>query len=279
MNCAYFARTRNLSCGRPLVKVMATAELSTSYPETPSRLIDLEGTFNFRDLGGYRTLDGRSIRWRSLFRADGLYRLTPDDLEQLRTLGLRTVIDLRTEGEVTGRGRIQWPTDELAYHHLPMIDVVPSVERYASWIQPITVAVEYRDMLASGRATIAGALRVLANPAAYPAVYHCMAGKDRTGILSALVLGLLGVSDQDIVADYALSAQAMARMLDWLRRTSPEALVGLGVRSSAMLAAEPRTMAIFLERFRAEHGSFAEYTADLGFPGLAAQLQAVLLEP
>ncbi len=64
---------------------------------------------------------------------------------------------------------------------------------------------------------------MLAQPATYPAVFHCFAGKDRTGILAAVVLGLVGVPDDVIVADYVLSRDAMVRMLDWLRGQYPEA--------------------------------------------------------
>ncbi len=69
------------------------------------RLVELEGCFNFRDLGGYETTDGRTVRWRRLFRSDGLHRLTEGDLEDLAELGLATVIDLRTVAEVEERGR------------------------------------------------------------------------------------------------------------------------------------------------------------------------------
>jgi protein-tyrosine phosphatase len=246
---------------------------------TPDRLIDLEGCFNFRDLGGYHAADGRSLRWRHLFRADGLYRLTEVDLDQLGALGLRTVIDLRTLDEITARGRIEWPSADLAYHHLPMMDVLPTRDEYADWTRPEDIAGQYVDILRTGRATIVHALNILADPASYPAVYHCMAGKDRTGILSAIVLGLVGVSDEDILADYALSGAAMVRMLEWIRATRPEAAAELGDRATAIAAAAPRTMGIFLERFRREHGSFGQYATALGLGGLASQLQGLLLGP
>lgn len=247
---------------------------------TPDRLIDLEGSFNFRDVGGYRAANGRRLRWRLLFRADGLHRLTTSDLAQLGGLGIRTVIDLRTQGEVKDRGRIEWPSAVLAYHHLPMMDVLPERDQYRTdWIRSEDIAAQYADILRTGRPTIAQALTVLADPASYPAVYHCMAGKDRTGILSAIILGLLGVSDEDILADYALSGAAMVRMLEWLRETQPEALAALGDRTSAVVTAAPETMALFLERFRREHGSFPEYASALGLGDLARQLQVLLLEP
>ena len=71
----------------------------------PRRLIALDGVHNFRDMGGYPTVDGRTTRWGRLYRADGLFRLTTDDVEALRPLGLRTVVDLRTQEEIDLRGR------------------------------------------------------------------------------------------------------------------------------------------------------------------------------
>jgi protein-tyrosine phosphatase len=242
------------------------------------RQISLEGSFNFRDLGGYKAAEGRTVRWRRLFRADGLHRLTEADLNRLVDLGLRTVIDLRTLDEVVERGRIEWPAPDLAYHHLPMIDVLPDREEMPAWVDASFVADRYAAMLGEGGEAVAEALAVLTDPHAYPAVFHCAAGKDRTGILAAVVLGLLGVSDADIVTDYALSRAAMARMLEWLRATHPEAIEELESRTAAIVAAEPETMALFLERFRLEYGSFETYAGSLGLAGAVSDLRASLLE-
>src|SRR5579859_4556528 len=182
-------------------------------PAGNQRVVDLEGCFNFRDLGGYRTVDGRCVRWQRLFRADGLHRLTEADLAHLAGLGLATVIDLRTEKELDEVGRIAWPAPDLAFHHLPMLDVLPDRTTYPAWVDAGYVADRYVAMLEKGRDAVAEALAILTDPTAYPAVFHCAAGKDRTGLLAAVVLGLLNVSDEDIVADYALSQHAMTRML------------------------------------------------------------------
>src|SRR4029077_17029923 len=107
--------------------------------------------------------------------------------------------------EVDLRGRIAWPSPSLGYHHLPLVDVLPDRKGMPSWIDTAFVAARYREMLARGTDSVAEGFAGLPDPSAYPAVLHCAAGKDRTGIVSALVLGLLGVADEDIVADYALS--------------------------------------------------------------------------
>lgn len=242
------------------------------------RRLELERAWNFRDLGGYRGRDGRAVRWRRLFRADGLDRLTEADLRQVETLGLRTVIDLRTEDEVA-RGRLAATAGEPVWHHLPMLDVLPPREEYEAWAGAAYVAEQYLAMTGSASASVATFLDVVCRPEAYPLVFHCFAGKDRTGILTALVLGLLGVPDEDIVEDYALSRAAMVQLLAWLRAEAGEQAAELEARSAAIVAAEPETMAAFLEGFRARYGSFDGYAAGLGHAHAGALLAEVLLEP
>jgi protein-tyrosine phosphatase len=242
------------------------------------RLIDLEASFNFRDLGGYQGADGRSVRWRRLFRSDGLYRLTPADLERLGSFGLRTVIDLRTPAELDRTGRIEWPTDDLAFHHLPLMDVLPDDDKYEQWSQPSHLADQYGQMLVDGAAAIGGVFDVLSDPGSYPLAYHCMVGKDRTGIVSALVLSLLGVADEVIAADYALSGAAMVRMLEWIRVHRPDVFANLEPKTAAIVAAEPESMLLFLKGVEATYGGAEDYLASIGRPGVGARLRSLLLE-
>ena len=242
------------------------------------RVVDMEGCFNFRDLGGYRTADGRTIRWQRLFRADGLHRLTDTDLNQLADLGLATVIDLRTGQELEEVGRISWPASDLAYHHLPMLDVLPDRTTYPAWVDASYVAERYEGMLEKGADAMADALLILADPSAYPAVFHCAAGKDRTGLLAAVVLGLLGVPDDDIITDYALSQEAMGRMLTWLRAERPDVREQIDNSAAAIVAAEPDTMSLFIQRLRQRYGSFATYAESLGVGGAVAPIRQALLD-
>jgi protein-tyrosine phosphatase len=94
----------------------------------PGRALELEGCVNFRDLGGYRTSDGGTIRWRQLLRADGLHKLTEADRRQLIELGLATVIDLRTVDEAEQRGRFPVDVVPVTYIDLPLFDVLPTTE-------------------------------------------------------------------------------------------------------------------------------------------------------
>ena len=141
---------------------------------------------NFRDLGGYVVASGDAVtRWRTLFRADGLGELTVGDFTVLRDLGIRTVIDLRAAYELE-RGQFDLSAHPVSYHHIPFIESIPDPEEFDR--RPDLLEAQYLEMLDNAGAEIRSALEVLAGPDALPAVFHCTAGKDRTGLLSAIVL-------------------------------------------------------------------------------------------
>jgi protein-tyrosine phosphatase len=243
----------------------------------PSRTLVLEGCVNFRDLGGYATRDGREIGWRRLFRADGLNRLTEADRALLTQLGLATVIDLRTVDEAEQRGR--FPVDEVPvrYVDLPLTDVLPSAEELPDWGEASYVASRYGRMVEEGRTVLTRAIEVLASAGSLPAVVHCSAGKDRTGVLSALVLAFLDVPDETIVDDYALSAAAMDRLLERLKAEYPDSTQEVEKFAPAILHVVPETMEEFLESIRAVYGSYEGLAAALGVTDAIARLREHLL--
>jgi protein tyrosine/serine phosphatase len=132
-------------------------------------------------------------------------------------------------------------------------------------LEPVTfLADRYVEMLTTGRDAIARTLHVLADTDSFPLVFHCAAGKDRTGVVAAVVLSLLGVSDDDIAADYSLSRLGMPRFKEWVIATYPEAADAMTDQPAAFLAAPAEAMHLFLERLRAEFGSMHDYVAGLG---------------
>ena len=239
-------------------------------PAVPSsdvdRLVTLEGVQNFRDLGGYPTRDGHTTKWRTLYRADGLQRLTAADVESLRPLGLATVIDLRTPTELNERGRFPLEQHPAQYHHLPVIESVWDINDEMVW-GPDAAEVMlhlYLDMFEQGERELARLLMILADPSAYPAVYHCAAGKDRTGIVSAVILGVLGVPAEIIAEDYALSAEAMERIDAWYRENRPDVVDRMVRYPPAFRVADPRTMVALLHLVEREHGSMVGYAGSIG---------------
>ena len=243
----------------------------------PTRTLDFEGCVNFRDLGGYRTADGHTVAWRRLFRADGLNKLTAADRAQLRDLGLATVIDLRTADEAEQRG--SFPVDEVPvrYVGLPLTDVLPATEDLPDWKEAAYVATRYGAMVSEGGPVLTEAIGVLASGGSLPAVMHCSAGKDRTGVLSALVLAFLGVPDESIIEDYALSAAAMERLLERLMAEYPEAADQVAKYAPAILHVVPETMEQFLASLLLEYGSYDELAATLGVVEAIDRLRATVV--
>lgn len=243
------------------------------------RQLWFDGCFNFRDLGEYRTEDGRTVRSRRLFRADGPHALTDADGAMLRALSVTTILDLRTIEEAAERGHFAAVIPDVLTYSLPMTDVLPDVDELPTWTDPAVVSARYLEMLDSGHEAICEALAILTDPEAFPAMLHCSAGKDRTGILSALILGILGVPDDVIVEDYALSGPAMVRFVDHLQRMYPDFNERLARIAPALIAADPDAMRGFLAGFRAEYGSFDHYLTDLGMASAVPYLRTNLLAP
>ena len=240
------------------------------------RRIVLEGAFNFRDLGGYPAADGRTIAWRRLFRSDGLSRLTAPDLHRLVELGIQTVVDLRTLDE---RERDSLPEGPFtpAVHHLPMMDVLPTEDELVSWVDEDFLIGRYSQMLDDGAAAIAEAVRVLAAPGAVPGVFHCAAGTDRTGILAAVVLGVLGVPDDVIAEDYALSQAAMVEFFEFLKKRHPDKEEELLRREAQIESITPRVMRGLIEHVERTYHGFLGFADHLGVADRVPDLRDAVL--
>jgi protein-tyrosine phosphatase len=224
------------------------------------RNLTFSSVYNFRDVGGYAGHDGRTTRWRRLYRADSLHRLKGDDWEAFAALGVRSVVDLRRSFEVEEHGRV--PEAEGLRYYNPVLEHVewsevphPDGVQHERWL-----ADRYLNFLEDGRAGLATSLNVIADPAAAPIVVHCMAGKDRTGVVCALTLSLLGVSDEDIATDYALTETAMASLTEYLRTHNPEAIEG----NDHMFDSPRAAMLLFLADVRTLHGSVEKYVREIG---------------
>jgi protein-tyrosine phosphatase len=224
------------------------------------RNLTFSSVYNFRDVGGYPGLDGQPVRWRRLFRADSLHRLKGADLAAFAALGVHSVVDLRREFEVEQFGRV--PESAGLRYYNPVLEHVDwaEVPHPEGILHERWLADRYLNFLTDGRAGLARALSVIADPAAAPVVVHCMAGKDRTGVVCALALSLLGVSDEDIAADYALTEVSMARLTAYLRKHNPKAIEG----NDHMFDSPRAAMLLFLADVRTLHGSVEKYVREIG---------------
>jgi protein-tyrosine phosphatase len=246
----------------------------------PRRLVRLDAVHNFRDMGGYPTADGHTTRWGRLFRADGLYRLTAQDLEVVRALGLHTVVDLRTQEELDERGTFPVGDHPVVFHHVPVITSTWVFEDAQGEVDAAAFLERaYLSMLDEGEERLAEAMVKLAEPDALPAVFHCAAGKDRTGMLAMLLLGSLEVLDDHIIADYALTEAGMQRMRDWAQREQPDMYQRIASGPAIFSAAVPEAMRRMLGHVRDAHGSVLAFVTALGVPQAAIdRLRAELLD-
>lgn len=228
---------------------------------TLTRRIPLDGIYNFRDLGGYRSADGRTVRWRTVYRSDALRWASDSDVRTVaRGLGVNTVVDLRTEHAVAEEGTGPIVSRVKQYHHLPLFGEA-EVRHWQSEQQAYELTDLYVWILESRGKRIRHVFEQLAQVSSYPVVFHCFAGKDRTGVIAALLLGALGISRKQIVADYALTEGALSRIIARLeaqpRRDGP-------ARPPSFLEARPETMTALLDWIDERHGSVPGYLSSVG---------------
>ena len=241
---------------------------------------------NFRDLGGYRTAAGRTVRWRRLFRSGALHHMSDADVERARGLGIRSILDLRRPDEVERLGLGPFAVPPVRRHTLPLIPEGGSSlldRRYGRGIS----ADRYLGYLAFDAGPFVAAIELLAEESTYPAVFHCTAGKDRTAVIAAFVLDLLGVDTPTIEADYALSNLAADALADHLRRDFELMKRGGSLPEGApspQLPADyrpvpPGAISEFLERVRRDFGSSRGYFEAQGVePSTLDRLAELLLE-
>jgi len=186
---------------------LAARELATprQLAADPRRRLDFPGLLNARDLGGCPTLDGGRTRWRSLLRADDLAQLDAAGVRALANYGVETVIDLRWRAE-TERHPSPIPTDlpQVDYRRLSLL--TPSEDEWRGRALDATKELWNCVVLEEVRLELREVLRAIAAAAPGPLLFHCIAGKDRTGLVAALLLALADVVPEAIAYDYALSS-------------------------------------------------------------------------
>lgn len=247
-----------------------------------ARDLALDGAFNVRDLGGLGTTAGSVVRRGRVYRSGDLGRLTVAGADQLRALGIATIIDLRTTAEVERRGRFPFEGHGIAYRHRPLREVrAAEPEAQPADLPPDVLDRLYRDLAEQGAGNLALVLTWLAEERTLPALIHCVAGKDRTGVVIAVLLALVGVPDQDIATDYALSAAGLAAFRRWAAEHDSDVAEWLTRVPPQLLEARPEAMLDFLRWLRERHGSVAGYAESIGVGAwtLASLRLRLLAEP
>jgi protein-tyrosine phosphatase len=250
--------------------------------EVSPRRIELEGPANFRDLGGYPAADGRTVRTGRVFRSDSLSYMTDADVRHcVDVLGLHTVIDLRAGHEVDEFSHGPLEATGVRFLHRPVIDETrrEHIVRDPDAPPPelMSPAAIYLMMTERFADRLTEVVRLIADPANHPVVFHCAAGKDRTGIVAALVLGTLGVDDETIVDDYVVTAEHMPLLVERHQAFAVERGINPEV-GDPHFAAEAAAMRDLLVGIEAQHGSVEGYLLAHGLePGAIESLRTTLL--
>ncbi|MEC9346653.1 MAG: tyrosine-protein phosphatase [Pseudomonadota bacterium] len=227
------------------------------------RRLAVPGCFNVRDLGGYRSAAGETA-WRRLYRADSPHRMEPEGAGLIRGAGIRTVIDLRRPEElVASPNPFADAAHGIAYHHLPIYDALdPTAPIFVSSPDPLLTL--YRMALAERGPNFVAVFRTIVGATDGAVLFHCSGGKDRAGMVAAMLLRLAGVSDDDIVDDYAITARYFAPMIEALHA---EALRQGRTPNPSFMLSEPQTMRDFLQTLDQDHGGAEAYLLCHGLTG------------
>jgi protein-tyrosine phosphatase len=233
---------------------------------TAERLVPLQGSWNFRDLGGYQTSNGSRVKWGQIYRSDNLSNLTDRDHTLLKNMGLKLVCDFRTPTESN-----RWPDrlpdgNSIGYLQLPIIHGEREFDFYyenikkgeVKWLTEefminsnIRIIDEYGD-------TLGKVFHRLAEPESRPLVFHCAGGRDRTGVCTALILLALGVPEETVIYDYCLSEVFISKH----REKINERIRSRGVDPETVAlyyTATPNFFIPIVNHIREAYGSAANY--------------------
>jgi protein-tyrosine phosphatase len=253
-------------------QVLGVNDIAAFTPMRHVRLLPLRGTKNFRDLGGYETIDGRTVRWNVLYRSDALHKLTDDDQKFIAGLNLVHIFDFRAPYE-TAREPDRLPDDLLVrLLKLPMEDASTKVwheareqmVRNMKTLDPIVYMKQTNVELAT---KFTPEYRLFFNELiasnGQPTLFHCAAGKDRTGFAAACILRILGVPLETVMQDYLLTNQYFLDAYRWemlLASVLRGRKFADGIRG--FMRADKLYLSSAFEALESEHGSFEHYVRD-----------------
>jgi protein-tyrosine phosphatase len=214
------------------------------------RTLTWEGCLNVRDLGGHETADGGHTRWGAVVRADSIRQLSDAGWESLVEYGVTTIVDLRFHSELEADPPAELPVEVV---HLPLLE--------EDGMEPLDAAPTSKDFYLEAlevfRPNFALAVRAVAEAPEGTVLVHCQGGKDRTGLVVALLLRLAGVEAETIAADYGLSAENLAQVTaQWIAEASDDTELAYRARVSA---GPPEQMADVLAELERRYGSVEEY--------------------
>lgn len=214
-------------------------------------LIALEGAWNLRDIGGYRNAKGERVIKGKLYRSDGLDRLSDADLKILLDLGINQNIDLRSREEIEKWG------DRLAEEAMVATHFIPLLHKLEINYIPHSLGELYLFMLEESQEEFKEIFRLILNNKKGVTLFHCSAGKDRTGLVAAFLLLLAGVSREDVVKDYCESEENLRPMMTkFVEENDPSLAV--------FATSRPQDIGPLLDRLTTSYGDIENYLAHIG---------------
>jgi protein-tyrosine phosphatase len=250
--------------------------------ENFDRHLRFNSVMNFRDIGGYRGSRGKTIVWRRVFRSGEFRDISREDLHRLtQDLGVAAVIDLRSEFELKKHSNGLLDGCGIKYCNIALMTDDDDPNDNARRYDNLTNLGEfYLDLMHKKEfgTQVVEALEMIADPTNHPLVFHCAVGKDRTGILTAMLLKLLGVREADIIEDYTLSEPYMDELLSRIR-ANPKEGEGVPDIPDCFWKASAESMRILLATLKKEYGSVEKYLLEMSMPAdLPKQLKSILLD-
>jgi protein-tyrosine phosphatase len=250
--------------------------------EQYNRQVAFDNILNFRDLGGFKARGRRTVARGRVFRSGEMHHATERDITRLKKeFKLKMIIDLRSVGTIEKLGIEPFEKIGAAYHNLPFVLISDSTndtdKRIFEGFTNSTQTLFYRVSSPEYGQKIVQALEIIAAPRNHPVVFHCNAGKDRSGVLAAILLKTLGVENADVIADYCLTALCLD---EFIARWDADPRTADVHKSLPSFQKEvvPETMSSFLAMLKKEYGSAAGYLKDNGAEAsLVARLEAALL--
>lgn len=249
--------------------------------EQYQRVIFFENIFNFRDLGGYKARNGKTVAWKRLYRSGELRLMTQSDLQKLqREIKLAAVIDLRSNFEITNQSVGLLAQSDIKYHNVALISDGGNREANIQRYKNHTSMGQFYAQLVCQKEfgnKIVNALEIMTIPENHPLIFHCSAGKDRTGILTAILLYALGVTGEDIQRDYCLSAPYVASIVS-LMKNQPELAEKNSDLPGYFWEISPDSVTLLLAKIQKEFGGAAGYLKTHGAEkNLIERLEKALL--